>query len=65
MKWIKVEDQKPQNSQYVLVNIKRKTGGRVFCACYSEFHNFYVIGKGNHERNVTHWMPFPQPVGGE
>lgn len=61
-KWISVEERLPEHRQHVYACAKDKFR---FEGIYIDPVGFerYEIGEGwvNENRNVTHWMPLPQP----
>ena len=64
--WISVEDRLPENDQWVLCFMKDKCFGT-----FSVFQWNYIDWQWNDgnewfdEKEVTHWMPLPQPPKGE
>ena len=64
--WISVDDRLPENNQWALCFMKDKSFGtfRVFQWNYIDWQ----WNDGNErwkEKDVTHWMPLPQPPKGE
>ena len=64
--WISVKDRLPENDQWVLCFMKDKSFGtfRVFQWNYIDWQ----WNDGNEwfdEKDVTHWMPLPEPPKGE
>ena len=64
--WISVKDRLPENNQWTLCFMKDKSFGtfRVFQWNYIDWQ----WNDGNErckEKDVTHWMPLPQPPKGE
>ena len=64
--WISVDDRLPENNQWTLCFMKDKSFGtfRVFQWNYIDWQ----WNDGNErwkEKDVTHWMPLPQPPKGE
>ena len=61
--WIRVEDEKPDTGQYVLVNHK---DGVMQCAQYLisgyDDRELWVLDHYYKEQGeITHWMPLPEP----
>ncbi len=56
--WIPVTERLPEDYEAVLVYFKWKTfpGGDVDQDCYNS-----SLGRWGTTRNITHWMPLPQP----
>ena len=61
--WIRIEDEKPDTGQYVLVNHK---DGVMQCAQYLisgyDDRELWVLDHYYKEQGeITHWMPLPEP----
>lgn len=56
--WIKVDDEKPKDEQWVLVTHRKQVGIAQYLGGFGGLDAFYLNDK---EVPVTHWMPFPKP----
>jgi len=54
-KWISVNNQRPNDKQYVIVT----NGKQVIMAQFYEFSQSFVLNDKN--LLVTHWQPLPEP----
>ncbi len=59
LEWISVKDRLPEAGSYVLAYLDFGYGYSITTSIYIK--NGFVTG----EKDVTHWMPLPQPPKGE
>ena len=60
-KWIPVTDRLPRVQQRILVYCESKTIEKHVTACTYMGGRFGHPQFSRHVRNVTHWMPLPEP----
>lgn len=61
--WIPVEDGVPDTEEYVLVCTRTKSGKQnIRIGYYIPEKQYWATGMNS---NVTHWMPLPDPPGGD
>lgn len=59
-KWIPVEEWLPEKEEYVLCH-SNKHGGYMFVGYRGYLSGEWVEGNSLHLKDVTHWMPLPEP----
>lgn len=60
--WISVKDVSPKHCQEVIVCWAVSGKHEVHAATYSaDFEYFYIFKTSLAAKDVTHWMPLPQP----
>lgn len=60
-KWISVKDRLPSHNEWILA-----FDGEKMCVCWFDlsYHDYlFMFGMSSSQqfRNVTHWMPLPEP----